>query len=191
MRNKLPLIAALLAGALIAVVAVLVLGGGDDDDKKGGDVASAVRDGQELVGPNETFRLQYPKGWDKVSPEDLGGNEGVPVAAVRRDDKSALLVVQRRPGEIKDSTDKLSKELTAQLKKDVNDFRFVRSNDISLPAGKAISYTFVRTKTGRVQNLTVLSKDKVTYTLNSVVAGDAQEAAGEVAAIVRSFEPKD
>ena len=197
MQKRLPMIAAMLASAAIAVVAVLLItGGGGDDDS--GDKAentsaalpAALKEGQRLVGPNGSFELRYPKTWKKVEPQDLGLEQGVPLAAIKRSDGGGFLAVQEQQGKLEDSTKQISQDLTKRLEKQIKDFKFVRSDEVKLPAGDALSYTFIRSRTGQVQNLVVLPKADVTYTLNSIVAGKAEKAATEVGQMVRSFDPE-
>lgn len=196
MRKNLPVIAALLVGAAVALVAVLVVGGGDDEPKTASTKSQAaqerpvIENGKELVGPKDSFKLQYPESWKELKASDIGAEAGVPVAAVRRDKGDALIVVQQR-GKLEGSADKVLQDLSSQLKKQFkNDFKYVRSGKLEIPAGNALSYTFIRTKTGQVQNMVVLPEKNRSYTLNSVVAGDAQDAAREVAQIVRTFTPE-
>lgn len=194
MQKRLPMIAAMLASAAIAVVAVLLITGVDDDGDKAESTSAALpaalKEGQRLVGPNGSFTLRYPKTWKKVQPQDLGLEQGVPLAAIRRSDGGGFLAVQEQQGKLEDSTKKISEDLTKRLEKQIKDFRFVRSDNVKLPAGDALSYTFIRSRTGQVQNLVVLPKAGVTYTLNSIVAGKAEKAATEVGQMVRSFDPE-
>jgi hypothetical protein len=198
MRKSLPLIAALLAGAVIAIAAVVLLGGDDKGDKKAAAgktqtaaaIPASLREGQELVGPNGAFKLRYPKTWKVISPADLGVKEGNPLAAVRQDKGQAFLVVQEQQGKLAESRKAIAAGLTAKLKKDIKDFQFVSSAEVKLPAGDALSYTFVRSQSGQVQNLVVIPKGATTYTLNSVVSGKAEKAATEVSDMIKTFDPE-
>ena len=195
MSNKLPVITALLAGAVIALAAVLVLGGGDDDDKSATSTTKVqppaeLADGTELKGPNDAFTLRYPKsGWQQLKPADFKANAGA-VAGIKRSDNNALLLIEQR-GKLEQPLAEVPDTLTKQLEKQVKDFRFVESGELTLPSGgKAMSYTFVRTKSNRVQNLVVVPQGNTTFTLNSVVGGKAEDAARQVAAIVKTFDPE-
>lgn len=189
MRNKLPVITALLAGAVIALAAVLVLGGGDDDDGDANRTAGAKVESVE--GPDGAFTFKKPEAWRDVEPNKQELGAGVPLVAVRRSSNDAFLVIQEAKGQLAEKPSKIAEDLTKRLEKDVPDFQFVDSDEVTLPAGKALSYTFVRQRSGQVQNLVVLPKGDTTYTLNSVVGAKAQKAADEVAQMVRSFEPKE
>jgi hypothetical protein len=186
-RKNLSLLAAVLAVAAVAAAGLLVLGGDDAGDES---VPAAVRDGEELSAPGDAFRMRYPKGWERVANDALGVDGDAALAAIRRTDGSAQLVVQRA-GRLSESRAQVAAGLTRRLRKQVADFELVNAEDVRLPSGEALSYTFLRKKTGQVQNLTVVDKGDASYTLSSVVAGDAQGAAREVAAIVRSFDPED
>ena len=197
MRSKLPVITALLAGVVIALGAVLVLGGDDDEGGSSSTKTTAakpeaaLKDGAELKGPGDAFTLRYPKkGWQALTQKDLGQQATQGVAGVRRADGGAIVIVQERQGKLGTKLEQLPDDLTKQLKKSIKDFRFVDSNPVTLPAGKAVSYTFLRTKSDRVQNLVVIPVGDRTYTLNSLIGGKQRDAAREVAAIVRSFEPE-
>jgi hypothetical protein len=199
MRKTLPLIAALLAGAVIAIAAVSLFGGDDDGDDKAPTPAKAepqavipesLREGEQLVGPNGAFRLRYPKSWNVVNAKDLGVNDGVPLAAVRQEKGEAVLVVQEQQGRLAETRKEISAGLTQRLKKDIKDFQFVSSDEVKLPAGDALSYTFVRSRSGQVQNLVVIPRGGTTYTLNSVVSGKAEKAATEVSDMIKTFDPE-
>jgi hypothetical protein len=198
MRKTLPLIAALLAGVVIAIAAVALLGGDDGgDDKKAAapkstaaPIPASLREGEELVGPNGAFKMRYPKSWEVVNPSDLGIKGGNSLAAVRQSDGDAFLVVQEQPGKLADSRRKIADDLTARLKKDIKDFQFVRADEVKLHSGNALSYTFLRARSGQVQNLVVIPQGKTTYTLNSIVSGKADQAAKEVSDMVLAFDPE-
>lgn len=187
MRARLPFVAALAGVAVIAVLATLLVTGGGDEPQQASSRAAALKGGKQLEA--EQFKLDYPKGWERIAGADLGVEEGEPMAAVRRQDGTAQMIVQRA-GALAETPQQLSDGLTKRLKKEIEDFRLVRTSQVKIPAGSAISYTFVRTRSGKVQNLTVVPQGKSTYTLNSVVAGDNEQAAREVAAMVRSFDPE-
>lgn len=196
MRSKLPVITALLAGAVIALVAVLVVGGGDDDKDKTSvssttptPTSTALADGAELK--SREFKLRYPKqGWEQLTAKDLGSRARGTVAGLKREDNGALVLVQRG-GKLDASLDDIADQLTTRLKKEVDDFRFVSSKQVKLPAGDAVTYTFVRTKSDRVQSLVVIPEDDRTFTLNSVIGGGSKDAAREVAEIVNTFDPEN
>ena len=188
MRKRLPVLAALLGGAAIALV-VLLLASGDGDAQDDRPVASVLQGGSRLDGPQDAFSLRYPKGWRRLTAADLGGKGDRPLSALRRGDGSATVMVQQG-GRLEQGIDAIAPGLTRSLARSVKDFRFVRSSTIELPAGRAVSYTFVRTKSRRVQNLVVVPGKARTFTINSVMGGDAKGAAQELAAIVKSFETK-
>lgn len=199
MRKTLPLIAALVVGAVVAIAAVMLLGSDDSDDgeqaavpraEKQVPIPASLREGQQLVGPNGAFRLRYPKSWEVVNPTDLGVKGGDSLAAVRQTKGDAFLVIQEQQGKLADSRKKIADDLTAQLKKDIVDFQFVRADEVRLQSGNALSYTFVRSKSGQVQNLVVIPQSKTTYTLNSIVSGKAEKAAKEVSDMVLAFDPE-
>jgi hypothetical protein len=170
--------------AVVAVVAFLVFGGGDDDKAESTKPAFA---GGIVVEAENAYRFTYPKAtWEPV------GKVNAAQTTIRRRDKSGLIVVRQRGKlEGEQSREAISDVLTTQLKKQYKDFRFVRSSELELPAGKAISYTFLREKSNRVQGVVVLPKGDHTFTLNSVVTGNAQNTAREVRQIINTFDPEN
>ncbi len=191
MRRRLPLIGGVLAVAILALVAVLVLSGrGDDDDR----AAVAPPAGSKVLsGEGEAgFALFYPASWEPLKGRELGAGAGRAVAGVKRGDDQGLLLVQARgPLEGRPGQDEIARDLTSRLKRQFKDFRRVSSSPVQVAGGRALSYTFVRTRTGRVQNIVVLSQEERTWTLNSVVPGGADAAARELATMIRSFRPTD
>ena len=172
MRKRLPLLAALAGVAIVAVVVTLLLTGGSSDSDE--PTPAALKDGKELKAEDDAFKLNYPKSWERVENADLGVDEGTPLAAIRRTDGTAQMIVQRA-GKLAETLPQVSDGLTKRLKKQIKDFRLVKTGNVEIPAGTALSYTFVRTRTGQVQNLTVVPQGERTYTLNSVVAAGAGE----------------
>jgi len=196
MRARLPLIGALLAGAALALVVVLLVsGGGDGGGNAGGGetLPRALAEGDELRGPDGSFTLRYPQGWQPLGREDLGRGaerDAAPIAGVRRGERGGVLLVEQR-GRLETPLDQIEEDLTRRLRRSIDDFRFVSSDQVKLPAGDAVSYTFIRTGSGQVQNLVVIPKGERTFTLNSVIGARAREAAREVAQMVRSFEAEE
>jgi hypothetical protein len=198
MRKTFPLIAALLMGAVIAVVAVTVLNGDDEGDeprttagstRTDAVIPASLRNGEELVGPGGAFRLRYPKSWKVVNPKATGAT-GRPLAAVRQSKGQAVLVVQREDGKLAGTRKEIAEGLTQKLKKDIKDFQFVSADEVKLPAGDALTYTFVRAESQQVQNLVVIPNGGTTYTLNSVVAGKADKAATQISDMIKTFDPE-
>jgi len=192
MRRRLPLI--LSAAALtvaIAILAVLLVGGEDDGGSGAG--ASRPQGSQVLAGSGGAgFELVYPRGWSELPEGSLGRGAERAVAGVKRDDGQGLLLVQRRGAlEGQPSPADIARDLDRRLRRQFKDFRRVGSETVELAGGEALSYTFVRTRTGRVQNIVVLSEEKRTWTLNSVLPAGADDAAREVATMIRSFDPAD
>lgn len=188
MKNLLPYLGTLAVGALIALGVVLIAGGGDDE--QAGEPAKAAAteqtssSGKELKA--DAFTLRYPKGWQKLSKDDLEQARNAGVTGVKRTDETGILFVQEG-GKLDGDLATMGDQLTATFKKRLKDFKHVKTATVKLPAGEALSYTFVRGGSS-VQNLVVVPSGDKTYTLNSIVQGDAQDAAREVAGIIRSFD---
>lgn len=184
MRKRIILIVAPLV-AVAAVVAVVLLAGGDDDGRKAGGAAKPAFAGGIVLEAENAYRFTYPKAtWEPV------GKANAAQTTIRRRDRSGMLVVRQR-GKLEGPTgQKLADSLTATFKKQFKDFKLVRASEVTIPAGKGLSYTFVRQKANRVQGVVVIPKGERTYTFNSVVTGSAEGTAREVAQIIRTFDPE-
>jgi hypothetical protein len=187
---KLPphIVALAVVVALVAVAASVLLLTGGDDDAPPRKVAPTA--GARVLEVDGAFRLTYPTTWEPIDRGELGVVDGVPLGAIRRRDNSAQMIVQRGP-RLTEPLARVAADLEKRLKGQLKDFRLVKSGEVKLPAGDALSFAFVRTTSGQVQNLTVIPKGGRTFTLNSVVSGRATDARREIAAIVRSFAPQD
>jgi hypothetical protein len=194
MRKRLPVIAAVLAVAAVALVVVFVIGGDDDSKDQQAVVPATLKDGATLK--TGDFSLRYPKGWKKLTEQDLTAQKGrqqgasAIAAGVSAPDGGAVLLVEQR-GKLTDPLSEVPSVLTKQLEKSVKDFKFVSSTELELPAGNALSYTFIREKTGRVQNLVVVPRKNHTFTLNSVIGSEKPATAEQVADIVKTFDPEE
>jgi hypothetical protein len=187
MKKLLPYLGTLAVGALIALGVVLIAGGGDDD--KGGAAATnsagkQAKSGTELAA--SSYTLRYPKGWQKLTKDDIAEAQGAAVSGVKRSDGAGILFVQQG-GKLEGDLKTVGDQLTKSFQKRLKDFKHVKTATVKLPAGEALSYTFVRGSSS-VQNLVVVPSGDKTYTLNSIVNGNAQDAAREVAGIIRTFD---
>jgi hypothetical protein len=145
-------------------------------------------DGGMLKGSSgNAFTIRYPAGWSPVSKEELARLPGRPIAMVRRTDRTAILTInkQRRAT---GSFDQVSRQLDRRLKKRIPDFRKVSSRTVTIRAGSALLYTYIRKRRGTVHTVVVVPIDAGSYTLNAVVASRARDAAREVGAIISSFD---
>jgi hypothetical protein len=181
MRKHLPILTGALA--LVAVVAVAFLAFGGSDDKKRATTSAKAGTTVSKSG----VLLKYPKGWKPLSKQDLGNRKGV--VGIKRADDTGLMVVQQR-GRLTGGLTKTAKDLGTLLDKRFPDYKFVGAKKVALPqAGTALSFTFLRTQKGQVQNIVVVPDGKRSYTLNSIVAGDKAATAKDVAKIVQTFNP--
>jgi len=190
--RKLP-VRALLLGLLVLaalVVGALLLFGGDDDEQgSGGDVAQRIRDGRVLLGPREApFAMRYPETWSLLRAQQLGEGDPPPLAGLRRDDRSGVLTVSVR-GPVRGGIASLRRRLPGELRDRFPDFRLVTSRIIEVAGGRALYTSWVRTRSGRVQsNLVVPQGNRASYSVDAVLRGDAEVAAREVGAMLRTFD---
>jgi hypothetical protein len=178
-----PLLILVVTAALVAGVVVGALAVTKDDDPDPPARTSPVAD--ETLTVKGQFSLEYPPTWRPVPKAELGAG---PVAGLRRDAGDGQMVIQRGAKSPK-SLQQLEDELTTRLKRQLPDFKLVRSTTTEIAGERSLSYTFVRTKTGQAQNLTIIPSGNRTYTLSSVLAAGENQAATEVAGIVKSFKP--
>jgi hypothetical protein len=176
-RSRRRVLAAILLGIALGVIAFFVvraLAGGDDDERN-------------LEGPDGSFTLSYPAGWDRLSNEELEKLPGSPLAAVREENRKGIVVISGQ-AQVTRNLDDLSRQLRRQLKKELPDFRQVSSGRVTIEAGPAFSYTYVRRRRGTVHNVVAVPVNSGGYTLNSAVQGGDEDAARQAGAIIRSFD---
>lgn len=171
---------------VVAAVAVagIVLGaitlGGDDD---------AGDDGEATVAgpPGNEFTLLRPEGWRELSSDERESLPGEPLAVLRREEGQGLVVVNA-PARRERDLDAISRRLDARLKKALPDFRRVGARAVRVKAGRALLYSYARTRRGTAHTVLVVPARSRTYTLNAVVPAGADDAAREVGLILNSFD---
>jgi hypothetical protein len=176
-RTALIVLVAALAGAAIAVGVMLAGSGGSSGPAKA----------KELRGPD--FALAYPAGWAPLPADQLARVAGKPAAVVRRPDGKGVVIVRRKAAPRDQSLRSLTRGLTAGLERRFPDFSFVSSRVVRVRGGNAFLYTFLRTRAKTAQSIALVRVGEASFTLDAVAASGDQQAAGEVAAIVRSFGP--
>lgn len=176
-RTALIVLVAALAGAAIAVGVMLAGSGGSSGPAKA----------KELRGPD--FALAYPSGWAPLPADQLARVAGKPAAVVRRPDGKGVVIVRRKAAPRDQSLRSLTRGLTAGLERRFPDFSFVSSRVVRVRGGNAFLYTFLRTRAKTAQSIALVRVGEASFTLDAVAASGDQQAAGEVAAIVRSFGP--
>jgi hypothetical protein len=168
---------AILVGVALGVAAFFVVRALTGSDEKGG----------ELRGPNGAFTLAYPEDWIPVSNQELEKLPGPPLAAVRRKDRKAIVTLDRER-RVTRNLGRLSAQFDRKLKRGVPDFQKVSSRIVSINAGRAFLYSYVRKGRGTVHTAVVVPVGPGGYTLNAVVQGGADDAARQVGAIIRTFD---
>jgi hypothetical protein len=136
------------------------------------------------------FSVVVPDGWRALRGRELRAVPSAPVAVLRRVDGRAVVVVHERPA-LARSSRSLTRDLTAQLGRRFRDLRPVTVRTIALAGGPAYVYTFARPSAGRVQSIAVAPRGGRTYTIDAVARAGATDAAGQVGAILRSFDTID
>ena len=146
--------------------------------------AGGVAGATSLDGPG--FELTLPHGWKPLPASQAARVQGRPLAVIRRDGDSGVVVVREIPtlhGDLRD----VAKSLTAQLQRRIAGFHLVSARLGRVRAGGAFLYTFVRGSGGAVQSLAITTVRGKTYRIDSIVPAKEAAAAREAGAIVRSF----
>ena len=169
-------ILALAAAVALIVVGAVVLFGGDDHEE------STVNGP-----PGHEFTLLRPEGWTEVGAEERDLIPGKPLVVIRRDEGEGLVTVNA-PARREQDVEAIAAELDRQLGKAIPDFRKVAARVVRVQAGRALLYSYVRTKKGTAHTLLVVPGEKVTYTVNAVVRAGAEDAARDVGRILNSFD---
>ena len=172
---------ALLLVAAAAGVAALVFGLsallGDDGDEEA-----------TITGPpGHEFTLLRPDGWSEVSDEDRELIPGKPLAVLRRGEGEGLVTVNA-PAQPEQNLDAIAAQLDKRLEKAIPDFRKVGARVVRVEAGRALLYSYARSRRGTAHTLLVVPTPERTYTVNAVVPAGAEDAAREVGAILLSFD---
>ena len=161
--------------ALVVIGAVVVLGGDDDEE--------ATVKGP----PGHDFTLLRPDGWTEVGAEERSLIPGNPLAVMRRA-KGEGLVTVTAPADREQDVDAIAAELDRRLAKAIPDFRKVAARVVRVEAGRALLYSYVRTKKATAHSLLVVPGPDLTYTVNAVVPAGAEDAARDVGEILNSFD---
>jgi hypothetical protein len=171
-RMSLAAVLAVLGGAL-ALAATFAIGGGAGDRHDSASRTFAATDG--------SFSISYPKGWRAQPAEAVGAS-----ALIARADGRGMLVVRER-GPVEGSLETLGRSVGPELQRRFKDFKPVGARIVRLSTGPALSYTFVRARSGMAQGLVVAPAGGRTYTIETVARGDAPDVAKQLGGIVRSF----
>jgi hypothetical protein len=138
-------------------------------------------------GPGNAFTISYPKGWKPLPKDQLARLRGSPVAVLRRSDHKGIVIINSL-APVRRDFGKLSSDLDRELKSRIPDFKKVSSRGVSIRAGRALLYSYIRTRSGTVHTLVAVPVDSRGYTLNAVVSAGAADVARQVGAIIRSFD---
>jgi hypothetical protein len=172
----------LLKIAAIAVVIALAIAGaiallpGDDDEE------------ETVKGPpGHDFTLERPDGWTEVTDDEREGLPGNPLAVMRRGEGEGLVIVNAPSGTERD-LDAVAKSLDRRLEEDIPDFRKASARVVEVEAGRALLYSYARTRKATAHTILVVPTNERTYTLNAAVPAGAEDAAREVGRILFSFD---
>ena len=181
-------LAALLVVIAAVVFAVLALTGGDDSDDDGGSGSGPGSTTVTVPGPaGDEFTLEAPAGWTAVTDEQRQALPGRPLSVLRRDDQQGLVVVNVQAGRVR-NFDKQVKTLDRRLDKAIPDFRKVGARIVRVKSGRALLYSYARSKRGTAHTLLVIPAGNRTYTVNGTVPAGANDAARELGKILLSFD---
>ena len=133
------------------------------------------------------FTIARPQGWQQVAPAKLATLKGHPLAVLRQGDGKGLVVVNSRAKADK-SLRGITTELDRQLSKRLSDFKRLSARTISVKAGQAFLYTYLRRSKGTVNTVVVVPTRDRTYVLNAIVPTGARRTARQVGAMLASFD---
>lgn len=168
----------LLALALLAAVAVtlgLVAGTHHGPSR-------APARAQTYVSGDRGFSLSVPAGWHATAV-------GQTAAVIQRSDRRGVVLV-REHGPLHGKLSTLLNALPRDLAKRFPDFRPVGASVAHLSTGPAVVYTFVRTKSAKVQSIVVAPTARRSFTLEVVAPSSAHDAARQAGQIVRSLKSR-
>jgi hypothetical protein len=133
------------------------------------------------------FKIARPNGWQSVAPAKLATLKGSPLAVLRRGDGKGLVVINARP---KTATNLkgFSQQLDTQLAKRLPDFKRLSARTVTVRAGQAFLYTYLRSSKRTVNTVVVVPGKTRTYVLNAIVPTGARTAARQVGAMLASFD---
>jgi hypothetical protein len=164
--------------AILALIGFVKLLGGS------GDEAPA----RTFTAQHHAFSIAIPAGWTALSGAELARAPGAPAAVLRRGDGRGLVIV-RRTGGMRGDLRTVASSLTARLRARFPGFRLAGARLGRVRAGGAFLYTFVRGPKSVVQSLALTRVRGVTFRIDTVVAGDAPDAARQAGAAIGSFGP--
>jgi len=167
------IVAALCVAAAIVSILLFALPSGGSTPVKHAATSSTY------TAPGGAFSLSYPAGWHATAA-------GASAVAIQRADRSALVTV-RESAPLKGSLSKLAQGLPRELHKRFPDFQPIGARAVQLSTGPALVYSFVRTKSDKVETMVVAPTAKHTFTLVAVAKPGAKQAAADAGAIVRSL----
>ena len=163
----------LLVVAAVAAAIVLLLGGGDGDST----VAPAAGE----------FTLTYPENWNALTDAQLKALQNPPLVLIRREDGKAVIVVRRDKPGIPDAA-QLARDLEKEFKQRLPDYKRVSASIITLPAGRAFFYSYVREKKGTLHTVVIVPSGDRSYVFNTVSVPGDEQVADEVGAIIKSLK---
>jgi hypothetical protein len=178
------IVALLVVIAAVVIVAISLIGGDEDEDNGGG---SGV-DVETVTGPaGHAFTLAKPAGWGEVAADQRQQLPGDPLLVLRHDEQKGLVLVNVQAGKV-GNFDKQVRTLDRRLKKAIPDFRKVGARVVRVKAGRALLYSYARTKRGTAHTILVVPAKQRTYTLNGAVPAGSKKTAEDVGRILLSFD---
>jgi hypothetical protein len=132
------------------------------------------------VAGDRSFSVNVPAGWHASAIGSTG-------AVIQRTDRTGVVLVRERPA-LRGKLSDLVKGLPRQLAKRFPDFKPVGASVAKLATGPAVVYTFVRTRSNKVQTIVVAPTARRSFTLEVVAPAKARDAARQAGQIVRSLK---
>ncbi|MEX0992853.1 MAG: hypothetical protein WDZ37_02550 [Solirubrobacterales bacterium] len=112
---------------------------------------------------------------------------GSPLAAIRQRDGKGLLVV-RKGGRPPRDLSTFAGDLTSELSRRFADFQKQTSRVLSIRAGVALVYSYLRTRRRTTHTVVIVPAADRTFDISTVSPADDKQSATQIAAMVRQFD---
>lgn len=137
--------------------------------------------------PEAAFRLPVARGWRALDGEALATQPRRPLALVRRRDGSGLIVV-RAAGRAPASFEAFSRQLDREFARRLPDFERRTARVVRVRAGRALFYSYIRTRGGTVHSVVLVPSGGRSFVLDSVARGGQPRVAEEIGRMIVAFE---
>jgi hypothetical protein len=141
-----------------------------------------------LMGPpGNGFRLEYPSSWQPMTPQQLAGLSGHPLAALHLEGGVGTVVIKREVRTELASERRLGKQVRDDFSERLADYRLLSAGLVKTGAGEIFVYAYRPPNARAVRTVALVPAGGHSYVLESVAA--TRDAVEQIAAMIRSFRP--